>query len=75
VKLLRSYLDEGNPPDPPGRFLEWLYPRHPVHGFRFDEAWIDIGDHGQLLEADNRFRLRSGLPVRSEYSPEPLSTN
>jgi NDP-sugar pyrophosphorylase family protein len=30
--------------------------------------WHDIGDLGQLLEADNLLRERSGLPTRSEYS-------
>ena len=30
--------------------------------------WHDIGDLGQLLEADNLLRERAGLPMRSEYS-------
>jgi glucose-1-phosphate thymidylyltransferase len=67
VPLLRRYLDEGNAPDPPGRFLEWLYQREPVYGFRFTDEWIDIGDPAQLLEADNRYRARAGLPLRNEY--------
>ena len=58
--LLARYLDEGNPPDPPGRFIAWLFEREPVYGFRFAEEWLDIGDHGQLLEADNRYRARPG---------------
>lgn len=70
VGLLRGYLEEGNPPDPPGRFVVWLYQRAPVYGFRFAEDWIDIGDPAQLLEADNRFRARIGLPPREEYTPE-----
>jgi glucose-1-phosphate thymidylyltransferase len=70
VALVEQYLAEGNPPDPPGRFLVWLYQREPVYGFRFGEEWIDIGDPGQLLEADNRFRARAGLPPRAEYSPD-----
>ena len=68
--LLDRYLDEGNPPDPPGRFLAWLSEREPVYGFRFDEAWLDIGDPGQLLEADNRYRAAAGLPEREVYTPE-----
>jgi glucose-1-phosphate thymidylyltransferase len=68
--LLERYLAEGNPPDPPGRFIAWLYERAPVYGFRFAEDWLDIGDLGQLLEADNRYRLRLGLPERDEYSLE-----
>ena len=62
VAALGRYLDEGNPPDPPGQFIAWLYEREPVYGFRFSEDWLDIGDHGQLLAADNRYRARLGLP-------------
>ena len=72
VPLLERYLDEGNPPDPPGRFLAWLYQREPVYGFRFSEEWLDIGDRSQLLEADNRYRARLGLPPRTEYEPDPV---
>lgn len=69
VPLVDTYLDDGNPPDQPGRFIAWLYPREPVYGWRFDEDWYDIGDHGQLLEADNRLRAARGLDVRDAYSP------
>jgi glucose-1-phosphate thymidylyltransferase len=69
VPLVASYLAEGNPPDQPGRFIGWLYRREPVYGWRFDEDWYDIGDHGQLLEADNRLRAARGLDVRDAYSP------
>lgn len=65
--LVLRYLDEGNPPDPPGSFLAWLGAREPLHGFRFDEAWLDIGDPGQLLAADNRYRLDAGLAPRQAY--------
>ena len=73
MSLLERYLEEGNPPDPPGRFLVWLYEREPLYGYRFDESWFDIGDPEQLLEADNSYRERAGLPTRTEYSPD-LST-
>jgi len=73
VPLLARYLDDGNPPDPPGQFVVWLHQREPVYGFRFAESWFDIGDPEQLLEADNRYRERAGLPTRSEYSPDLLT--
>jgi glucose-1-phosphate thymidylyltransferase len=73
VPLLGRYLADGNPPDPPGRFLVWLYEREPLYGYRFDEPWFDIGDPEQLLEADNRYRERAGLPARAAYLPD-LST-
>ena len=68
--LLRAYLADGNPPDQPGYFIAWLYSRAPVYGYRFSGEWLDIGDHTQLLEADNRYRERAGLPVRDSYSLE-----
>jgi glucose-1-phosphate thymidylyltransferase len=72
--LVTRYLEDGNPPDQPGRFVVWLYPREAVHGFRFDGAWLDIGDHAQLLEADNRMRRRAGLPETEEYSLLPAQS-
>jgi glucose-1-phosphate thymidylyltransferase len=69
VKLVATYLDEGNVPDQPGRFVEWLYRRAPVYGYRFGGEWLDIGDRDQLLEADNRLRERAGLEPRAEYAP------
>jgi glucose-1-phosphate thymidylyltransferase len=65
---VQEYLEEGNSPDQPGRFIEWLVPRVPVHGYAFEGVWMDIGDRAQLLEADNLLRERHGLPTRSEYS-------
>ena len=66
--LIDRYLDEGNLPDPPGRFLTWLAERGPVFGFRFVEDWIDIGNPEQLLAADNLYRAKVGLPPRDDYS-------
>lgn len=70
VRGIDAYLTEGNSPDQPGRFVAWLHDRAPVYGFRFSGDWIDIGDLGQLLEADNALRRRAGLPERDEYSLE-----
>jgi len=67
IDLLTTYLEEGNPPDAPGNFVAWLHTRAPVHGYRFAGEWHDIGEVGQLLEADNRLRERAGMPVRTEY--------
>jgi glucose-1-phosphate thymidylyltransferase len=68
VPLVERYLEEGNSPDQPGRFIAWLVPRAPVYGYRFEGEWRDIGDTDQLLEADNRLRERAGLPLRDAYS-------
>jgi glucose-1-phosphate thymidylyltransferase len=72
--LVRDYLEEGNAPDQPGRFVVWLYPRVPVYGYRFSGEWLDIGDRAQLLEADNRMRRRAGLAEQAEYSLQPAQS-
>jgi glucose-1-phosphate thymidylyltransferase len=68
VPLVDRYLAEGNPPDQPGRLVAWLHPREPVFGYRLPGPWFDIGNPEQLLEADNRWRARAGLPQRSTYT-------
>src|SRR5215210_4752911 len=68
VRLVTTYLDEGNPQDQPGNYVAWLHKRAPVYAYRFQGEWYDIGDRDQLLEADNRMRRRQGLPERAVYS-------
>ena len=68
ARMVEEYLAEGNPPDAPGNFVAWLHKRVPVYAYAFGGDWFDIGDHGQLLEADNRFRKRNGLAERDAYS-------
>jgi glucose-1-phosphate thymidylyltransferase len=68
ARLVDTYLAEGNPPDQPGNYVAWLHRREPVYAFRFAGGWYDIGDHGQLLEADNRLRARQHLPARTSYT-------
>ena len=68
VPLFQTYLAEGRSPDQPGNFIAWLYPRVPVYGYRFRGEWLDIGNHEQLLHADNMLRQRRGLAARETYS-------
>lgn len=68
LQLVDTYLAAGNPPDQPGHFVAWLHRREPVYAYRFDGGWYDVGDIGQLLEADNRLRARLGLPRRASYT-------
>jgi TDG/mug DNA glycosylase family protein len=51
-----------------GRLVAWLVSRAPVYGYTAGGHWRDIGDAGQLLEADNHLRALAGLPLRSSYS-------
>jgi glucose-1-phosphate thymidylyltransferase len=71
LPLIQQYLAEGHAPDQSGSLVAWLYRREPVYGYRFPGEWYDIGNHVQLLEADNRTRRLHGLPERAEYSLEP----
>jgi glucose-1-phosphate thymidylyltransferase len=51
LPLLAEYLEDGNNPDEPGWFIQWLQSRRPVHAFSFDEAWFDIGTAESYLDA------------------------
>ena len=70
VPLVGQYLAEGNAPDQAGSFVAWLQAREPVYAYWFQGDWLDIGDHEQLLAADNMLRRAQGLPERSEYRLE-----
>jgi glucose-1-phosphate thymidylyltransferase len=69
VPLIRTFLETAPGADQPGRLVAWLHEREPVYGWVFDEPWFDIGNHEQLLEADNRLRLAADLPARATYEP------
>lgn len=68
LPLIARYLAEGNSKDQPGNLVAWLHKRVPVYGYRFTGEWLDIGDHGQLLQADNLTRKKLGLPERDTYT-------
>ncbi|MAG21811.1 MAG: hypothetical protein CL943_00705 [Candidatus Diapherotrites archaeon] len=58
VAMIKQYLDEGNPPDKTGDFVDWLYQRTPVYGFVFDkpeDKWFDIGSLETYEEAKKDF--------------------
>ncbi len=56
LPFIQKYLSDGNNPDQPGRFLEWLYTRKPVDTFQIKGQWLDIGSKETLEEADRLFR-------------------
>ena len=57
--LIRQYLAEGNNPDQPGRFVQWLYPRQPVYTWAVPGLWYDIGSKETLEEANRIFAGKS----------------
>jgi glucose-1-phosphate thymidylyltransferase len=55
VPLIRQYLAEGNNPDQPGRLIQWLYPRTPVHTWSVPGTWFDVGSKETLEQANQIF--------------------
>ena len=46
-----EYLEDGNNPDEPGWFIQWLVDNDAVYAYTFDDAWFDIGTPESYLEA------------------------
>ena len=55
LPLIRQYLDEGNDPDAPGHFPEWLHRRRDVRAYLFRGECIDIGTPASYEEIRRRF--------------------
>jgi len=51
LPLFTEYLADGENPDEPGWFVQWLQSRGSVHAFTFDGAWYDIGTPAAYLDA------------------------
>ena len=43
VPMVKQYIEEGNKPDAPGHFVEWLHKKNDVFAYTFDEECYDIG--------------------------------
>ena len=43
LPLIKKYLQDGNIPDAPGFFLQWLYKRHDVYIYKINGECYDIG--------------------------------
>ena len=56
LQKIQQYLQEGNNPDQPGRFIEWLYQREEIHGFFNKGSIIDIGTPETLEKARKEFK-------------------
>lgn len=56
VPLFRTYIAEGNNPDQPGRFIQWLYTRTRVKTHQIRGTWFDIGSKETLQEANELFK-------------------
>ncbi|QLH84634.1 sugar phosphate nucleotidyltransferase [Halosimplex pelagicum] len=63
-----EYLADGNNPDEPGWFIQWLVDNDEVYAYTFDDAWFDIGTPESYLEAvayylDGDSRVADGATV------------
>ncbi len=55
LPMIDAYVSEGNNPDQPGRFLQWLHKRQPVYTWQLKGQWLDIGSKETLEEANRIF--------------------
>jgi len=55
VHLLDTYIQEGNNPDQPGRFIQWLHKKLDVFTFPIRGIWYDIGSQETLRAANVLF--------------------
>jgi len=51
LDLLPTYLEDGNNPDEPGWFVQWLQNREATYAYTFEGAWYDIGTPESYLDA------------------------
>jgi glucose-1-phosphate thymidylyltransferase len=58
VPLIPAYVDHGNPPDQPGRFIQWLCETKvvPVRAWPVPGLWFDIGSKESLNAANTVFK-------------------
>lgn len=57
LPLLRLYLQDGNPPDAPGHFPEWLCRRRDVQVYLFDGVCLDVGTPQSYRDVMSTFPL------------------
>ena len=55
LHLVKKYLEEGNNPDAPGYFIQWLVKKEKVYGYEFGGKWLDIGDMNSYNKAKEEF--------------------
>lgn len=56
--MVEKYLEEGNNPDAPGYFVQWLVKKEKVYGYEFGGKWLDVGDIHSYEEAKKEFHFK-----------------
>lgn len=59
LPLVSRYLEEGNNPDAPGYYIQWLHRQVPVYTYRIPGVWFDIGTMSSYEEANRVFAAKS----------------
>ncbi len=59
LRFIRRYVDETQATDTTGGFIQWLYRKNPVYGFKFSGKWYDIGSLQSYDEAQKDFLTKS----------------
>lgn len=52
----KEYIDAGNNPDQPGKYIAWLSKNDKVYCFSFAGTWFDIGDFDSLEKANEFYK-------------------
>ncbi|MBF0485702.1 MAG: nucleotidyltransferase family protein [Candidatus Omnitrophica bacterium] len=55
LPLVRQFIDETHAMDTTGGYIQWLYKKFSVYGFKFSGKWYDIGSLESYNEAQNNF--------------------
>lgn len=55
LHFVGDYLEDGNNPDAPGYFIQWLAREEKVYGYEFGGKWLDIGDMDSYNKAKKEF--------------------
>ena len=55
LSMISQYLKEGNSPDAPGNFPEWLHKKKDVYAYRAEGICIDIGTPETYKEVNEKF--------------------
>jgi len=58
LKKIHQYLQEGNNPDSPGHFIEWLSKKESIQAYILQGHWWDIGTQRSYREARNALEKR-----------------
>ncbi len=55
LPLIQEFVDETHNTDTTGGYIQWLYKKQSVYGFKFTGKWYDIGSVESYHEAQNQF--------------------